>query len=71
MEKKRQTTPNQELATHFRNDAKAKAAFNAMPPSHQAEYVSWVAEAKKPETRALRAAKALAMMKQWHADKSK
>ncbi len=32
----------------------AAAAFAALPPSHRAEYLTWIAEAKKPETRARR-----------------
>jgi uncharacterized protein YdeI (YjbR/CyaY-like superfamily) len=35
----------------------AAAAFEALPPSHRREYVQWVAEAKKPETRVSRAQK--------------
>jgi uncharacterized protein YdeI (YjbR/CyaY-like superfamily) len=28
-----------------------RAAFEAMPPSHRREYVNWILEAKKTETR--------------------
>ncbi|MDO4681705.1 MAG: YdeI/OmpD-associated family protein [Lautropia sp.] len=28
--------------------------FNALPPSHQREYLKWIEEAKKPDTRARR-----------------
>ena len=38
---------------------KAKATFEAFPPSHQREYVEWVVEAKREETRARRVANAL------------
>lgn len=34
----------------------ALAAFGGLPPSHRREYLSWIGEAKKPETRARRIA---------------
>ena len=34
----------------------AEACFTALPPSHKAEYLTWIAEAKKPPTRARRVA---------------
>lgn len=37
-------------------NSKAARAFAALPPSHQREYLKWIAEAKKPETRRRRAA---------------
>ncbi len=41
---------------------KVDAAFAALAPSHRKEYVRWVEEAKKPETRANRVAKAVTMV---------
>jgi len=38
------------------------AAFSALPPSHRAEYLTWIAEAKKPDTRARRIAQMLARL---------
>ena len=35
---------------------RAKAAFERLARSHQREYVQWIADAKRPETRARRAA---------------
>lgn len=35
----------------------ARAAFDALPPSHRREHAGWVAEARKAETRERRAAK--------------
>jgi uncharacterized protein YdeI (YjbR/CyaY-like superfamily) len=32
----------------------AKARFDRLPPSHKAEYLKWVLEAKRPDTRARR-----------------
>lgn len=40
----------------------ARAAFEALPPSHQREYVEWITEAKKEETRRSRIQKALTML---------
>jgi uncharacterized protein YdeI (YjbR/CyaY-like superfamily) len=37
----------------------AQARFDALPPSHRREYLEWITEAKKPETRARRIAKML------------
>jgi uncharacterized protein YdeI (YjbR/CyaY-like superfamily) len=38
-------------------------AFTALAPSHRKEYVRWVTEAKKPETRANRLAKTVEMVR--------
>jgi uncharacterized protein YdeI (YjbR/CyaY-like superfamily) len=40
----------------------ADAAFQALPPSHQREYVRWIDEAKKDETRRRRGQKAVTML---------
>ena len=45
-----------ELAEAFAGDAAARAAFDALAPSHRREYAQHVAEAKRPETRRRRAA---------------
>jgi uncharacterized protein YdeI (YjbR/CyaY-like superfamily) len=39
--------------------AKAKATFDAFSPSHRREYLEWIVEAKRPETRAKRLATTL------------
>jgi uncharacterized protein YdeI (YjbR/CyaY-like superfamily) len=49
------------MAKALRQDAKAREHFNAMSPSHQNEYVEWITEAKRPETRDRR----IATMLQW------
>jgi uncharacterized protein YdeI (YjbR/CyaY-like superfamily) len=36
--------------------------FSSYPPSHRREYLKWIAEAKKPETRTKRIQKALKML---------
>jgi uncharacterized protein YdeI (YjbR/CyaY-like superfamily) len=40
----------------------AKATYDAFPPSCRREYLEWVTEAKRPETRARRIAESVAMM---------
>jgi uncharacterized protein YdeI (YjbR/CyaY-like superfamily) len=45
----------------LKRDKKALAAFNAFTASHQNEYVQWITEAKRDETRAKR----IATMLQW------
>lgn len=48
-----------ELAEALAGDAKAAAAFEAFPPGCRREYCEWIAEAKRPETRAKRVAEAV------------
>ena len=43
---------------------KAKAAFENFSPSHRREYVEWISEAKRDETKAKRVAQAF----EWIAD---
>jgi uncharacterized protein YdeI (YjbR/CyaY-like superfamily) len=40
----------------------ALAAFEKLPPSHKAEYVRWIMEAKTPDMRARRAGQAAARL---------
>ena len=44
-------------------DAQAECAFAALARSHKAEYLKWIAEAKKPETRARRVAETIARLR--------
>lgn len=53
-----------ELRSAFAKNAKAKTAFEKFPPSHRREYVEWIVEAKREETRAKRVAQAI----EWMAD---
>jgi uncharacterized protein YdeI (YjbR/CyaY-like superfamily) len=53
----------EELADAFAAAPDAKAAFEALPPSHRREYVQWVAEAKKAETRVSRAQKTVVRLR--------
>lgn len=54
-----------ELAEVLRVHPGAQAAFDAMPPSHRAEYARWVGEAKKAETRIKRASEAVKRIQAW------
>jgi uncharacterized protein YdeI (YjbR/CyaY-like superfamily) len=53
-----------DLAAAFRKNPKAKATYDAFPPSHQREYVEWITEAKQEATRLKRLATAIAWMAQ-------
>lgn len=52
-----------DLAAALARDAKAAAAWEALRPSHKREHVKAILEAKKPETRAARVSKAVAMLR--------
>jgi uncharacterized protein YdeI (YjbR/CyaY-like superfamily) len=44
----------EDLAAALRKNKKAQAAFDKFPPSHQREYVEWITQAKREETRTRR-----------------
>ena len=44
-------------------DPESKARFEQIPPSHQQEYINWVAEAKRAETRRRRAERIPGMLR--------
>lgn len=46
----------EDLAAALAGDAEAAAAFERLAYTHRREYVSWITDAKKPETRARRVA---------------
>ena len=48
-----------ELAAALAKNKKARADFEAFPPSHRREYNEWIGEAKREETRAARVAQAM------------
>ncbi len=48
-----------ELTAALRTNAKARATFESFSPSHRREYVQWIFEAKREETRARRVATAV------------
>jgi hypothetical protein len=51
-----------ELAAAFAGARKAHTAFSALAYSHQKEYVTWIASAKRPATRERRVAQAIEML---------
>jgi len=57
-------TVPEELKRMFRSEKTAKANFEKLSYSHQREYVRWINEAKKDETRQTRIAKTIEMLKQ-------
>ena len=52
----RRVTVPADLKAALTADAEAKAAFDKLSFTHKREYVEWVEEAKRPETRARRVA---------------
>ncbi len=40
-----------ELIAALESDPKAKTVFESFPPSHQREYINWITEAKREETK--------------------
>ena len=46
-----------ELLAAVDQDPTVRAAYQALPPSHQREYARWIGEAKQAETRAERVTK--------------
>jgi len=59
----RTVTPPKELAAAMKKDAKARAAWEALSFTHQREHAEAIEDAKKPETRARRVEKTIAMLK--------
>ncbi|HXG48583.1 MAG TPA: YdeI/OmpD-associated family protein [Methylomirabilota bacterium] len=51
-----------DLEDALRRNVRAQAIFQGLPPSHQREYVEWIDEAKKEDTRRNRIQKALSML---------
>jgi uncharacterized protein YdeI (YjbR/CyaY-like superfamily) len=54
----------EDLSAALAKSAKARATFDAFSYSHRKEYVEWVTEAKRPETRSARVAQAVEWMAQ-------
>jgi len=52
-----------ELKRAFKSEKEAKAVFEKLSYTHQKEYVAWINEAKKDETRQNRIAKTIEMLK--------
>lgn len=54
----------EELARALRGDKRAKAVWDAFPPSCRREYIEWIVEAKREETRARRLEETLSNLAQ-------
>jgi len=52
------------LASALRNDAEAKARFEALAYTHRKEFARWVAEAKRDDTRDKRVTQTLEMLRE-------
>lgn len=53
-----------ELKRAFKSDKEAKPAFEKLSYTHQKEYVKWIEEAKKTETRARRVEQTIQLLKE-------
>jgi uncharacterized protein YdeI (YjbR/CyaY-like superfamily) len=62
-EEPRTVEPPADLAAALAADMRAHAAFAGLSYTHQREYVEWVAEAKRDETRRRRVEQAVAMLR--------
>jgi uncharacterized protein YdeI (YjbR/CyaY-like superfamily) len=52
-----------DLQIELNDDPEAWAAFAALPPSHRREYIDWILEAKRPETRGRRVEQTMKMVR--------
>ena len=59
----RTVTPPKELAAAFKNDSKARDAWDALSFTHKREHAEAIEGAKKPETRARRVAATIEMLR--------
>jgi uncharacterized protein YdeI (YjbR/CyaY-like superfamily) len=57
------TTAPPDVAEALADDAPAALAFAGLAPSHKREYLSWIDEAKKPDTRRRRIAGMIGRLK--------
>ena len=66
-----QTAIPEELSEVLSENEAAERIFEALPPSHRNEYLRWIGEAKRAETRRRRATKAAEMMVEKHGEASR
>lgn len=66
-----QTAIPEELSEALSENEAAGRIFRALPPSHRNEYMQWIGEAKRAETRRRRATKAAEMMVEKHGEASR
>jgi uncharacterized protein YdeI (YjbR/CyaY-like superfamily) len=67
--KKPESTPKEiepppAFCAALNKNPKAKQYFESMPPSHKREYLGWITEAKKEETRERRIVKTIELLEQ-------
>lgn len=55
-------TPPADLAAALKKNARARATFDGFSPSHRKEYIEWIVEAKRAETRRRRLSQAIEML---------
>ena len=55
-------TPPPDLAAALKKNARARATFEGFSPSHKREYIEWIVEAKREETRQRRLGQAIEML---------
>jgi hypothetical protein len=60
----REVTVPSDLASVLDHDARAKQHFDDLSYSHKREYVNWIEDAKRAETRERRIAKAVEMLRE-------
>jgi len=58
----RVVTPPEDLQKLLAKNARARAAFDPLSFTHKREWVTWIVEAKKPDTRATRLSKTVEML---------
>jgi uncharacterized protein YdeI (YjbR/CyaY-like superfamily) len=58
-----------DLLKELKKDKEAKTFFDKLSYTHQKEYVTWITEAKKEETRQNRIAKTIEMLKEGKKDR--
>lgn len=63
-----QTAIPEELSEVLSENEAAGRVFGALPPSHRNEYMRWIGEAKRAETRRRRATKAAEVMVEKHGE---
>jgi hypothetical protein len=57
--RKAEPRPSPEFLAALARSAKARKAYDTLPPSHKREYLEWIDGAKRPETRARRITQAI------------
>jgi uncharacterized protein YdeI (YjbR/CyaY-like superfamily) len=55
-------TPPADFAAALKKNARARATFESFSPSHKREYIEWIADAKREETRQRRLGQAVEML---------